>query len=437
MTIQTYTASTMADALAEVKRNLGQHAVVLHTRSYKRGGLLGLGAKTVIEVTAADGRELGRQRGREAAKSPRAQALRQASRQRPAVDTTRTPDPQQLAGDLIRRTYQAARSQFDEPVNVASPAATAVLPEPTLAPAPSAADPQLSRELQAVRQLVEQVVRQQQSARTLATAPPTAGLPDALVEHYATLIENEIEAELASQIVRGVDTDAGGDVSEALVSQIAKLLPARDAEAPANRVDGRPLTIALVGPTGVGKTTTVAKLAATYKLKQNKKVGLITADTYRIAAVEQLRTYAQIIGLPLEIVSGENELATAIGRMADMDVILIDTAGRSQRNFDRLGELSRLLEVAQPHETHLVLSATASQRVLLEIVDRFAAVNPDHLIFTKLDEAVTCGGLLNVARQVNRPLSYLTTGQEVPHQIEPCDPKRLASLMLGREAVLS
>jgi len=112
-------------------------------------------------------------------------------------------------------------------------------------------------------------------------------------------------------------------------------------------------------------------------------------------------------------------------------VVLIDTAGRSQRNADRLDELAQLIEVAKPHETHLVLSATASQRVLLEIVERFAGIDTDRLIFTKLDEAVTCGVLLNVAQKVNKPLSYITTGQEVPHQIEPCRSGRLVEMVLG------
>jgi flagellar biosynthesis protein FlhF len=437
LNVRTYTAATLADALAEVKQGLGRHAVVLHTRTYKRGGVLGLGARSVVEVTAADGRELGRQRGREAAQSPRAQKLREA-RQRaaalpaPSVPSAATAEPA-LAGDLIRRTYQAAKTQLDPPAAPPSLEPVITAPPPTLVP-----DQQVTRELQAVRQLVEQVARHQQTHQTLTTTPPRDALPDPLVEHYAALIENEIAAELADEVVRSIDVSDPADVAEALQAKLAEQLPIDDA---AGRFvatdDGRPRTIALVGPTGVGKTTTLAKLAATFKLKQNKKVGLITADTYRIAAVEQLRTYAQIIGLPLEIVSGADELEAALGRLSDMDVVLIDTAGRSQRNADRLDELSTLLGVARPHETHLVLSATASQKVLRQIAERFDTVNPDRIIFTKLDEAAACGALLNVARDIGKPLSYLTTGQEVPHQIEPADAGRLAALIMGREAVAS
>lgn len=430
----------MAEALALVKNDLGQHAVVLHTRSIKRGGVLGIGAKTIFEVTAADGRDVARQRKREAKQSPRAEALRKAAaaevRERANV-TAPTPVEQQTAGDLIRRTYQAARSQFDTPA-VEEPTDTFVGSAPTVvmpAPMPTLRqESQMAAELKAVRQLVEQVVQSQKTTEVFTQGPPEKTLPDPLVEHYSALIQQEIACELANELIRGLDPRATDDVQQTLREEIAKLLPTDpDAGELKPTDDGRPRTIALVGPTGVGKTTTVAKLAATFKLKQNKKVGLITADTYRIAAVEQLRTYAGIIGLPLEVVSGPEELTAALDRMADMDVILIDTAGRSQRNADRLDELAKLVETAQPHETHLVLSSTVSQRVLLEIVERFDQIKTDRLIFTKLDEAVTCGVLLNVAQKVNKPLSYITTGQEVPHQIEPCCSGRLAEMVLGRE----
>ncbi|MEM7626423.1 MAG: flagellar biosynthesis protein FlhF [Planctomycetota bacterium] len=435
MNIRTFTARTMAEALAVARKEIGPNAVVLHTKHAKRGGLLGLVTKPLVEVTAADGRDLGRQRGRQAAASPRAKALREAALARSNVALP-NPAERQTAGDLIRRTYQAARSQFDEsatadtdpqPNTPVSPTVAMSVPSPALE-----LDAQMAKELRAVKHMVEQVVQQQQAAATLARTPAVDDLPDPLVEHYTRLIQQEIAVELAQELVREIDPAAVDDVPEALRKKVADLLPT-DNQAGVFELttDGRPRTIALVGPTGVGKTTTVAKLAATFKLKHNLRVGLITADTYRIAAVEQLRTYAKIIGLPLEIVSGPDELTAALDRMSGLDVVLIDTAGRSQRNADRLDELADLIRAADPHETHLVLSSTASQRVLVETVQRFEQIETDRLIFTKLDEAVTFGVLLNVAQQVNKPLSYITTGQEVPHQIEPCCSTRLAELVLG------
>jgi len=422
----------MAEALALVKNDLGPRAVVLHTRTYKRGGVLGLGAKPVVEVTAADGRQIGQRKRQEATRSPRAQALRQA---RASNVTVATPAQQQTAGDLIRRTYQAARAEF-EPAPTASPA---VVDRPAVVATPrpdrSIEQEQLmGRELAAVRDLVQQVVANQHKAQAVAEAPE---LPDPLVEHYTTLIQQEVACELAHELVRKIDPQTVEDVPQALRDEVAKMLPTDDsAGALVAPPEGGPRVIALVGPTGVGKTTTVAKLAATFKLKQNKRVGLITADTYRIAAVDQLRTYAGIIGLPLEVVANPEELREAMVRLADCDVIILDTAGRSQRDAGRLDELAQLVAAAKPHETHLVLSSTASQRVLLEIIERFSQIKTDRILFTKLDEAVTCGVLLNVVRQVKKPLSYITTGQEVPHQIEAGCSKRLAEMVLG-QGVLS
>ena len=162
-------------------------------------------------------------------------------------------------------------------------------------------------------------------------------------------------------------------------------------------------------------------------------MALITIDTYRIAAVEQLRTYANIIGLTLHVVTTLDEMRQALEECRDADAVLIDTAGRSQRDGEKLDQLKAFLDVASPHETHLVLSSTCSQPVLMEAVERFSEVRTDRIIFTKLDEAVSFGVLVNVARKVNKQLSYVTTGQEVPHQIEPGQGERLAGLILGEK----
>ena len=198
--------------------------------------------------------------------------------------------------------------------------------------------------------------------------------------------------------------------------------------------DGRPTTVALIGPTGVGKTTTVAKLAATYKLRHGKRVGLITCDTYRIAAVDQLRTYANIIGLPLKVVLTPTEMAAACDALCDCDVILIDTAGRSPRDSGRIEELKAFIGAARPHQTHLVLSSTAGEGALGEAARRFGQVGFDRVILTKLDEAVNFGVLLSIVRQVDAKLSFVTTGQEVPDHIEPGNAERLARIVLNGES---
>ncbi|MAE66706.1 MAG: flagellar biosynthesis protein FlhF [Phycisphaeraceae bacterium] len=421
--MKTYTAASMADALAQVKSDLGSDAVILHTRKVRRGGILGLGARTVVEVIASDGREVGRRR--------RAARQKPVSTPRPA---RRPPASRESAGDLIRRTYevacQEAARQSDDGAG------------PSVAVASSGLQAEgLANEMKSLRQLVGRMIhRQAVSGQDGAAALPRS---DDLFNEYVELLNHEVAEELALKVVDEARTDlanrAGdGDarVQEALLAATAKLIPTDQG---AGRLDptedGRPRVVALIGPTGVGKTTTVAKLAANFKLKQKRRVRLITVDTYRIAAVDQLQTYANIIGVPLTVVTTPQQMEQALADCQGSELVLIDTAGRGQRDDPKLEQLAGLIRAAQPHEVHLVLSSTCSQQVLLDTIERFDRIQTDRIIFTKLDEAVSFGVLLNVARQVNKLLSYVTTGQEVPHEIEPSRPDRLAALLLGRERI--
>lgn len=410
----------MATALALVKRELGVDAVILHTRTVQRRGLLGLRSKQTIEVTASND----------------VNVLRRAGRPRSAEK------PAAARNALLQRTYApgsrgGATATLDAPTDVTQRSFGEVirsgavpLPVAVTAPVPTVV-PGVADEVKQIHRMVHQMMR-----RTRATPD----LPDALMQQYLSLLEQEVGEELAEEIVTGVRAELGAEqsgddeaVREAALRRIAKLVPVSgDGSLTIERPrDGRPLTIALIGPTGVGKTTTVAKLAATFKLKHKLRVALVTIDTYRIAAVDQLRTYASIIQVPLFVAMTPAEMRESMAKCAGVDVILIDTAGRSQRDDVKLGQLSEFLDAAAPHQVHLVLSGTASQGVLMEAVERFGSMRYDRVIFTKLDEAVNFGVLLNVVRRVNKQLSYLTTGQEVPHQIEPGRPERLAGLILG------
>ena len=456
--MKTFTAKSMPEVLALVKQTYGSDGVILHTRSYKKGGLLGMGARQVVEVTATDGRQLAKKYQRKAEPTARHRSLQARSPLSHVMPPTRVQPPavnEPSAGDLIRKTYAAARSDLGAPMTpvpaakAAPPIAEPVIREapkpveaPTVVVQPPANDSQITDELSAMKQMMVKMMRQQKASLAHSDDDPcraTPELPDPLVAHYLKLIEQEVAEELAEEIVTHVsgalskqalaDTNA---VHRAVHDEIARRLPVQGSTGKLERPeDGRPSTIALIGPTGVGKTTTIAKLAATFKLKQGKKVGLITMDTYRIAAVEQLRTYAGIIGLPLKVVNTAEQLTEAIAGYQDLDAILIDTAGRSQKACDKLDELKQVLAAADPHEVHLVLSSTVSQKVLLQTIDRFSQVQADQIIFTKLDEAVTGGVLLNVAKRVGKKVSYITTGQEVPHEIEPGNSDRLASLVMG------
>ena len=256
------------------------------------------------------------------------------------------------------------------------------------------------------------------------------------------MLEQELDSDLAARIINDVAKQFAGasnqpsdaDVRHALEQRLVAILPSDDEDpfAMAPGANGA-RRIAFVGPTGVGKTTTLAKIAAQLKLKRGLRVGIVAADTYRIAAVDQLRTYAEILGLPVEVASSPKDAARACASLSDVDVILIDTAGRSQNDHMKISELRAFLASAAPDETHLVLSATASARTLARAAETFGAVGVNRIVLTKLDEAATFGTLVSLVERLGKRVSFFTQGQEVPDHIEIARSRRLAALILGSE----
>jgi len=383
----------MSAALAVVKQELGPSAVILQTRSFTKNRWLGLRRQEVFEITA----------GRDARGNNRPQRQLIA---RPATMPVKPPtDP---------------RRQLLESPAVQNAAIAGIFQEVTGLKT-------------VVQELVVHVNRN--------TCPH---IPDDLYSFYSQLIENQVAQELASDMIKTLQRQIrpeharqGDFVRSKLAEQIEKLLPAAG---PIVRIKtSGPHVVALIGPTGVGKTTTLAKLAANLKLREKRRIGLITLDTYRIAAIDQLKKYADILGSPLRVVSSGEELSAAVRSMQDCEFILIDTAGRSPNDALKLSELNGLLAAAGPDEVHLVLSSTSSQKCVELAIARFGEVRVDKIIFTKLDEAAHIGVVLNVVHKVNKSLSYVTTGQNVPDDIEVGQPRRLAELILsppGRQLIM-
>ncbi len=311
----------------------------------------------------------------------------------------------------------------------------------------------LEKAMHEIREGLSSLQREQQeshdrtvSAVVSAVAPTLTAQSNAA--HFATLMDTNISRfpELHARL-----TDGG--VSSALAHELLDALPDFDAwseearsplaasalrdliarrvgcSGPIRLTPGTLKAVALIGPTGVGKTTTIAKLAAHFALVEKKRVALLTMDTYRIAAVEQLKIYSQILDIPVGVAYSQAEVAPVIAQYADYDLLLIDTAGRSQKNIMQVGELKSLLETVGC-ETHLVLSAQTKERDMIEAAQRFAAARVDSIIFSKLDETDSYGTLLNVADRTGIPLSYLTMGQKVPEDLEPADGGKLASLLV-------
>ncbi len=251
-------------------------------------------------------------------------------------------------------------------------------------------------------------------------------LPRALEKWHEFLLSREIAPEIAAQLVQNLEHIDTSNTGEVLAQLEQTMIPLLDKE---QDINGG--VTAFIGPTGVGKTTTIAKLAAQYVLNQGKKVALVTIDTYRIGAVEQLKTYSEIIGIPIEVVMTPKELKTTIENHRDKDVILVDTAGRPSKNTMQILELRGFLEQLKPAEICLVLSCTTRARDLLRIAEDFKQVNYNSLIFTKVDETETLGPIINVVQHTDLPVRYITNGQNVPDDIEEAVPERLVKLILG------
>ncbi len=258
-------------------------------------------------------------------------------------------------------------------------------------------------------------------------------LPQIFQLLYNNLIKNEVEQDIAKDIIAQVEKRSNPrDINDATLvmhSVISSLLGKSE---PINfRTDGKPTVILFVGPTGVGKTTTLAKLAASFMLADNKEIGLITADTYRISAVEQLKTYAEILGIPISVAYSVSEIQDEINKYSDKDVILIDTAGCSYKDKQKFDELKKLIETCNADDVFLVLSTTASSRNLKDIIKNYSFIPNYKLIFTKVDETSAYGSILNTKCFSKKNLSYITNGQNVPDDIEIVNVDKLSKNLLG------
>ena len=444
MLVKTFQAASMAEALRMVKLELGAEAMILSTKKDKVGGVLGFFSKPVYRVTAAldparkspppaahpaPYRESGGTRERTAKEdlenSMFAPLAREIKELRDKVDA------------LSRRDEESRKTEkTDEEVKPGGEKDIGL----NLKNIPRS-------DLEEIKKLLLNTLAKSQGNGVRSVQWPnadessgtTAGdTGDDLLPEDSPLAQELLKSGISTELIRKIlDTLATLPVesgNQTIKSRLAETLNRLIKFAGTLKLKkNSPRIIALVGPTGVGKTTTTAKLAAMYALNRGNKVALITMDIFRVGAVEQLKTYSRIMGIPLEVASTPKELEKAVDKHSTCDLIFIDTAGRSHKDKEKLDEMKNFLENKIPIEVYLCLSATTKDRELEEILNRFRIFQVSKVVFTKIDESESFGNMVNLLMRDNLQIAYFTTGQRVPEDIEVATSSKLAGMIL-REA---
>ncbi|HZJ56922.1 MAG TPA: flagellar biosynthesis protein FlhF [Clostridia bacterium] len=371
MIIKRYIGNTTQEAMTQVKSDLGSDAIILNTRRIRKKGIIHWFAKPLIEVTAA------------------------------------------IDNDIVAHPKYGEKEIKDTKIAQTDHSYHGV-----------------EKKIDAMEEMIKQFV-------TGFRHRPESGHHDTFGENQAyfdLLINNEVYRKYAVEIMeRAMDLSARGGLEfSQCVEQIILDCLGEEVK-PIEIVPGQRKVVLFVGPTGVGKTTTLAKLAAGFAIEDGKRVGLITADTYRIAAVDQLRVYAEILGIPMSVIYSPSDMPSALEEHGDRDIVLIDTAGRSIKDENHEREISEIIEYGNIQEVYLVISGNSSYQGCNDIIRSYEFLEDYNLIFTKIDEITTYGAIINCSIMSRNPLSYVTTGQNVPADIEIANIHKIKDLLIGNK----
>ena len=415
MTINKFQGKTKEEAIEKAKLEFGPNAVIMNVKEVKPKGFLSVFKSPTYEVTAAI-------EDKENLANPMSALMPQAKLSNinlSADEKIDIPQPQRT----LEREMQAPFSQ------------TMAEMTQRVAEQPVSDEKQFKERLDSLSDMLEQKLSAPIQEDSVRKSASTEELNFVRIL-YTTLIKNEVNEKYVNQILDEVEKfiRPGNNVDLILPNIYQKLILKFGQPKTIELSGKKPNVIFFIGPTGVGKTTTIAKIASKYKVEYNRKVAFITADTYRIAATEQLRVYANILDAPMSIVYTVEEMNEAIEKYMDYDLIFVDTAGFSHKNEQQREDMKKLLQGVNEEyrrEVYLVLSATTKYNDLLDIVDIYREISDYKLIFTKLDETSSYGNLLNIKLYADADLSYVTTGQNVPDDIEVFDTQKIVKQLLG------
>jgi len=461
MQVKKFEAPTLQEALDHVKRELGPEAIILQTKKNKRG--FGLMSQPSVEVTAAVSDRSTQKKQYVENRLPEAsrENLKKLPAQKQAEfldkytdgkgrtfansNTAAGPAKPVTPGKKLTATryIEIDEDQIPPPApRTTRPAPAGAVAGQLAANAPVGISMTMEEEVRHLKRMIEELKNAQDDGQSGAGAQhivsPSRLSTPALQEAFEQLIVNGVDKRYAYALVKRTAFELG-DVDSANPEMVldlvaAEMMRSTEVSSPLAGIEPQsgkgPIVLALVGPTGVGKTTTVAKLASEAILRRNLKVGLINLDSYKVAAFDQLGTYAKILNVPFRSAGNAEDLQAAISDFQGLDLVLVDTTGRSQKDPASLQEMQGLLTSVPGVRTQIVLSVSTRDMELYDMVNRFSIFRPEGLIMSKLDEGSIYGAIYNISQKAKLPLLYFTTGQRVPEDIEEATCERVAALIL-------
>ncbi|MCL2767438.1 MAG: flagellar biosynthesis protein FlhF [Synergistaceae bacterium] len=438
----TFEAKDDAEALRLASERLGKDAVVLSSRPVKVGGIFGLFRKNVLLVSAGiledDLKDVRKDKSNDGDSArERLAAFQKLLELRHATEMNApltVPSQNNIQNNI---SYMNPMPNIGTVKDIYQPSGRV----PNKAPiSDNAANRQSTNtsfgdirgEVNSLSEKLADVIKK---LNEQSYAPESNGQPEFSDEAheniYRTLLNSEMSSDYAKRLINEYINLKSEETFENWLTEKVNVASAD----PILAVGGR--KIAFIGPTGVGKTTTIAKLAAIFSLWEHKKVLLLTSDTYRIAAVEQLRTYAKILGIPTEVIYEPDGVNGILENYEKTDVILLDTAGRNQKDTRHIEAFSSLFDAFKPDAIHLVLAANMKYKDMLDVIDRVSSLDISHLVFTKLDETTSYGSVFDIADKLGKPFSFFTAGQNVPNDIEVASGEYLCKMIFNREKSVS
>ncbi len=406
MIVKKYTGKDETEAVMKAKDDLGSNAVVLNVRTMKQRGLAKVFKKDFVEITAA---------------LEEKDFAQNVNNNKPTFS--------RVSSEAIKKQQSQINLLADDRADTNAPKQSEIL----------------EKKLDSLHDMLRnQIVKEEETDKKEDVKPAVRPENNANFKSlkliYNKLLENEVSEKYANAIINDIENSMKKESNlDSILASVYQKIILKFGEPEAIEDDDRRKIVFFIGPTGVGKTTTIAKLASDFKLTRSKSVAMITADTYRIAAVEQLNTYASILDVPVNVIYSPSEIVESIEELSDYQMIFVDTAGRSHKNAEQRDEIIEMISNVRNSGIDadiiifLVMSVTTKYRDMVNICDAYKSLNAYRLLFTKLDETDSVGNILNIKLYTGAPISYTTCGQNVPDDIESVDVQKLAKSLLGGE----